>query len=471
MIDAAEIRSKAREFEILESNVQRDYLFGWLLRGFFTVSELKHRLFLKGGNAIRKGYIPDTRFSSDLDFGIPDDISEEALLVEVNKVCEFVRENAGVEFDTSRNFVEEKFSASEAPIPGLRVHEVGIYFKDFFGKRSRLTLRISMDLTRFDRTIHDPELRQLIHPYSDAEDVAWSIRCMKLDEIIATKLKCLLQREHAPDLFDYVFTIKSLGTNINKDEVVQAFLRKTIFRRNPRVAYDILTQTGFDYFRVSWAKGITCAKQVAIGVEEAIKFFIEDIKQAFGPYADSGYRDFAFFGGNLRTPIMKAGRDQTLLRIVYNGAERLVEPYSLKYQEKRSGEEKEFLYVWNVMGGSSEPGIRSLQASGFQSIQNTDEKFEPRYPIEVSKAGETPEDRYLFDINRPTKKPRQQRRSVFGLARQPKRIAGPRYVYQCSYCGKQVSKKSMESSLGPHKAKGGNYPCSGRWGVYITTHY
>jgi predicted nucleotidyltransferase component of viral defense system len=74
MITKAEIEAKSREFEIHTANVERDYVFGWLIFGIFTVSDLKEIIFLKGGNALRKGYFENTRFSADLDFGIPEDI-------------------------------------------------------------------------------------------------------------------------------------------------------------------------------------------------------------------------------------------------------------------------------------------------------------------------------------------------------------------------------------------------------------
>ena len=70
MIDRAEIEAKSREFEIHVANVERDYVFGWVLFGIFSVSGLKDWIFLKGGNALRKGYFANTRFSADLDFGI-----------------------------------------------------------------------------------------------------------------------------------------------------------------------------------------------------------------------------------------------------------------------------------------------------------------------------------------------------------------------------------------------------------------
>ena len=89
VIDRAEIEAKSKEFEIHVANVERDYVFGWLIFGIFTVSSLKDEIFLKGGNALRKGYFANTRFSFDLDFGIPDDIDQNVLLAEINKVLRF----------------------------------------------------------------------------------------------------------------------------------------------------------------------------------------------------------------------------------------------------------------------------------------------------------------------------------------------------------------------------------------------
>jgi predicted nucleotidyltransferase component of viral defense system len=62
MIRRNEIDEKARQFEILPASVERDYVFGWLLFGVFTISALKDRFFLKGGNALRKGYYESTVF-------------------------------------------------------------------------------------------------------------------------------------------------------------------------------------------------------------------------------------------------------------------------------------------------------------------------------------------------------------------------------------------------------------------------
>lgn len=471
MIEKAEIEQKAKEFEIHEANVERDYVFGWILFGIFTASNLKEEIFLKGGNALRKGYFENTRFSSDLDFGIPNDINQDVLLDEINEVCDFIQERAGVSFVKEENGIKEKFSASETPIPGLRVFEVKVCFKDFYGKAEHIKIKISMDITRFDKVVLPIQAVDLIHPYSDATDVVCKIRCMKLEEIIATKLKCLLQRQHAPDLFDYAYSIKLLGGELNKQEVVETFVQKTIFGRNPHVLKDILRETPFDSFKLFWSRSVVCAKQFILGIDEAIEIFVSDLEGLFGIYPDNGFAQFAYFGSNLRLPIMKAGREQTLLKIRYKGEDRMVEPYSLKYLQRKDGAEREYFYVYNRDGGSGIPGVRCFVAENIETIENTEEKFIPQYQIELSKAGEMPENPYLFDPNRPEPAPKRRSNGIRIFKSTSRRASsGPKYIYQCSFCGRKFAKTKHSSSIREHKDKNG-YRCGGRHGYYVDTKY
>ena len=458
MIQKEEIEAKSREFEIHSSNVQRDYVFGWILFGLFEKSDLKETIFLKGGNALRKGYFENTRFSPDIDLGIPGDIDQDSLLNEVNKICDFIQERSEVVFAKDENRIKEKFPASETPIPGLRVYEVRVYFKDFYGNSDHIKIKISMDITRFDKTLLPIQEMKLIHPYSDAHKINCTVRCMKLEEIIATKLKCLMQRQHAPDLFDYVYSVKLLGGNLDREEVVRTFIEKTIFTRNPHVVKDILQKTSFKYFKNSWKKAIVCAKKIIFGVEEAITFFLADLDSLFKVFPDNGFHQFAFFDAKLRVPIMEAGRKQTLLKIRYKGADRIIEPYSLKYLQRKDGVQREYFYVYNRSGGNSPPGVRSLVAENIESIENTEEKFDPQFQIELSKAGETPENPFLFDPNKPKRSPSYRRPHY-----------GPKYVYRCGSCGKKFYRTTQKPTNKTHKSKSG-YICHG-YGIYVSMKY
>ena len=79
MISDKEIEAKAAEFQLRPLEVQKDYVYGWLLNGLFHRPALAAQLVLKGGNALRKGYLPDTRFSKDLDFSARQGIPLQAL--------------------------------------------------------------------------------------------------------------------------------------------------------------------------------------------------------------------------------------------------------------------------------------------------------------------------------------------------------------------------------------------------------
>lgn len=215
-----------------------------------------------------------------------------------------------------------------------------------------------------------------------------------------------------------------------------------------------------------------CAKQFVIGVEDAIAAFITDLEMLFAGYSDNGYAQFAYFNADYRAAIMQAARTQTLLRLRYNGADRVVEPYSLKYMQKRDGSEREYFFAFNKSGGSSPPGMRSFVSDKVEVLENTDEAFTPQYPIELSKSGEVPEDRYLFDPNKPAKAPGAPRvRAVRTQRPRVQRFAGGlKYIFKCGVCGKRFTRNSHDSSMRPHKGKGG-YQCYGTYGIYVGTRY
>jgi hypothetical protein len=99
VISRDELHEAARAFDLHEANVQRDYVFGWLLSGIFRETSIADSLTLKGGNALRKGYLPSTRFSDDLDLSTAASLDAEKVLAELNRVCEYVQSHAGVQFD------------------------------------------------------------------------------------------------------------------------------------------------------------------------------------------------------------------------------------------------------------------------------------------------------------------------------------------------------------------------------------
>jgi predicted nucleotidyltransferase component of viral defense system len=440
MIDRNEIEAKGAELGVHTSNVQRDYVFGWILRGIFSNPSLGRHLVLKGGNALRKAYFPNGRFSADLDFSTAGALSPDQLGTELNRICDSVEADAGVSFNKDRTIAKPKREAdSDLSIIGAK-----LYFRDFYGEESPLLISIRLDVTEWQRLHLPVQNRNLLHDYSDASACSAIVRCVKLEEMLASKMKCLLQRRHIADLFDLVYaTIIHPEIEINRREVIDSFLAKTIFSSGPGAAKELLLQLPMAVLKGLWEKYIVCPIKSTFDCERAevsLKQLIESIFQGFST-GDWGGR---FFPSRLRNPILDAGRAQTILDITYNGLRRMVEPYTLTYKRRKDGVAREYLGVWDRTGGSSPPGFKWMVADQVGSIANTTEVFEPRYEIELSKAGES------FGST--------------GFSTKVKSFSSTHlHSVACPVCGKRFRRAAPETSIRPHRSPLG-YECSCRRG-------
>ncbi len=184
MINRAEIESMAERMGVHPSHVQRDYVHSWLLSAFYSQSKLASQLVLKGGNCLPKAYFTNGRYSQDLDFSTSTGISHDELGRELNAICATLKERTGINFDLKRTRVQPKRVADA----DKTISEARLYFEDFYGEKSEIVLGVRLDLTQFDRLYLPVQERKLVHPYSDAEACAATIRCVKLEELLATKM-------------------------------------------------------------------------------------------------------------------------------------------------------------------------------------------------------------------------------------------------------------------------------------------
>jgi predicted nucleotidyltransferase component of viral defense system len=467
MIERSEIDAKAEEFDINLSDVQRDYMFSWVLDGIYGHSDLRDQLVLKGGNCFRKAYFKDTRFSRDLDFAAKTKLDEEQVGRSLLQVQSFIEDQTGVVFNRDDYWVGKKKRIG----PNVDVMEARLYFRDFYGRQGKMIIGIRLDITQDDRIILPVQRRQIIHPYSDREQLTSPIQCLKVEELLAAKLKCLLQRRYSPDFFDCAaWLLFNDQLEINKLEIARAFFQMTIFQRSPEAARDLLINLPFAAIRGLWDKFIVCPKNCRIIFDEAIESFKASLYELFGD-APAGRGAKAFFPAELRNPIMEAANNFTLLDLKYDGVVRQVEPYALSYKCRKDGVEREYFYAYDLTGGrSSEPGIKTFVADKVLSIKNTDTQFEPRFEVELKKAGELPKRTYF---GRPFSGRRVGSRGT-RLVRKPRRsrvsrstsIYGVTYTIKCPVCGKRFNRKNYDTKLNKHKDHYGNY-CYAKTGLIV----
>lgn len=460
MIDKQEIDAKADELGVHVANVQRDYVFGWLLAGLAQAENcLRPSLILKGGNCFRKAYFEHARFSNDLDFSTQTELDPDTLVAGLSQACSFAGEKSGVEFLVDQSRVSERSLADDE----AKIYEARVYFKSFYGEED-VRIRVDLDVKEFDRLFLPIQSRRLIHAYSDTEQCQADIRCVKLEELLASKLKALLQRQHSPDLYDFVHAVffqKAL--NISRREVLATFLKQTIYEPEPLIARNLLLELPFQTIRGLWSEYLVCPKLSIFSFENAETWFKTVIGEIFAlaeprvAYAGVPSRaGLTYFPSQSRSNIMESARLHRLLRFMYDGLERVIEPYALVSKRRKDGVAREYLYGWDLRGGrSGEVGIKSYIADKVHSVAILDQTFEPRFPIELTKSTG-----YFA-------RPFSSSAGTFASHRAPRKSSfGIEYTVECPYCNKGFKRSSYDTKLNEHKDRYGNR-CYGRIGYIV----
>ena len=462
MIDKPEIDAKAEELGVHAANVQRDYVFGWLLSSVFRADNpLRPLLILKGGNCFRKAYFEHARFSHDLDFSTQAEIDVGLLVQGLKQACAVAGESSGVEFLIDESRVSEKRLADAES----RIYEARVYFKSFYGEEDA-RIRVDLDVKEYDQIFLPIQTRRLIHSYSDAAICQGDIRCLKLEEMLASKLKALLQRRHSPDLYDFVHAVffqKSL--NVSRREVLSTFLKQTIYEPEPMIARNLLLELPFQAIKGFWNEYLVCPKLSLFNFDDAESWFKSVVGEIFSlveprfAYAGiAGRSGLSYFPSTARAEIMEAAGLHRLLRFVYDGLQRTVEPYALVFKRRRDGVAREYFYAWDLTGGrSGEVGIKSYIADKVQSVSLAEGTFEPRFPIELAKSGGYFGKTDFSGANVGT----------FPSRRAPARSGfSVEYTVECPYCNKRFKRSKYDTKLNEHKDRYGNR-CYGRVGYMV----
>jgi predicted nucleotidyltransferase component of viral defense system len=465
MIDPVEIDDRAEAMGVHVANVERDYVFGWLLKAFYENDFLAPRLIFKGGNAMRKAFYPNTRFSTDLDFSLESALDLDRAQVEINHACEAAQAMCGVQFDTAKNTLKPDRVLDE----NRRSYKGSVYFQDFYGNTASIIIAVRVDITEFDRICLPTVMRPLIHAYSDAPDCRVQLRCMALEELLANKLKCLIQRRHSFDLYDLVYAaFFERSIEVDRRAVLNTFLKKTIFQASPASAKDILLGIPMPFFKAAWAKYVAplAARFEFERAEEGFRAAVESIFEGVFP---RGWSSTPFYPARLRNLIMEAGSSRRLLALTYDGRERQVEPYALTFKRRKDGHAEEYFYVWDRTGGqTSGPGQKTLLHEKVRDMRILNEQFEPRFPIELAKAGQPAEKEHFGDGIVRARAPAPRRVSTRPQP-QPRKApvwGGMSYTVQCPYCLKKFKRSTLSTALNPHKDSNG-YPCTGRHGYLV----
>lgn len=223
MITLAEIKRIAYEHGVGVETIEKDYCLGWFLKGLSGHPFLKAGLVFKGGTALKKMFFPDYRFSEDLDFTAREDLSKEDLQEALDAICREVTRQSGIRFETAA--LEPTREA-----PGETAWEARI---GFTGPRlqDRSPRRFKVDITAYEKIHLKPLLKKVHHPYSDTFSAR--IYVYALEEIVAEKLRTILQRGYPRDLYDAWYLLASGRSSLPMDiaKVKTTFTEKCEYKK------------------------------------------------------------------------------------------------------------------------------------------------------------------------------------------------------------------------------------------------
>jgi len=184
MIPTDEIMAAAKALKVPTSTIECDYAQGWLLANLPTVE-----LALKGGTGVRKAYIPDYRFSDDLDFTVLRAVDIDKIRATLLAAVQSARDASLIPFETALDLRENKNG-----------YVTEIYFGMLLSGRSRIKIKVDISKQTTEGHLLPLVQRPLIHPYSDRCEATLS--AYSLEEMAAEKVRSLFQRTRARDLFD-----------------------------------------------------------------------------------------------------------------------------------------------------------------------------------------------------------------------------------------------------------------------------
>lgn len=482
MIDRQEIMDFSREFGLTANIIEKDYVLGWTLAGISNHPELGSSWVFKGGTCLKKCYFETYRFSEDLDFTIlqPDHQEEQFLINAFKEIADWVYDAAGTEIP--HDLI--RFDVYTNPRGKISV-QGRIGYRGPLRPRSDPP-RIKLDLTDDEVLVLEPVNREVHHPYSDRPEDGIRVRCYCFEEVFAEKIRALTERLRPRDLYDVIHLYRHDSAKHDRAIILDTLEKKCAFKGISVPTMENLEskperaelETEWENMLGHQVPVLPPFEQFWQELPEIFEWLYRAVEKAAPAVIPVGRQvvDTAWHPPAMATawrtsipiePIRFAAANHLCIQLNYidangNWKRPIIEPYSLR----RTREDNLLLYA--VKHETRED--RSYRIDRIKSAEVTKIPFTPKYAIELTPTGPIsapPKTAVYSDVR--TSRPRKIR-SVVRRLRSVTSSYGPKYIFECSFCGKRFTHKTNDPKLNKHKDKYGNL-CPGRRGLYIDTKF
>lgn len=199
MIKPGEIQLKARKAGVRDQQIEKDYILSWIIQGVAQHEYLSGVIAFKGDSVLKKVYFKDYRFSEDLDFTLLDnELANEQVFEWFTEVFEYIIEEANIPLE---------IIDSESPEEENKEGGINFYIS-YIGPLGGLgaNKKVKVDISRNEKLEFEPVLHNVIPAYADQKE--HQLLCYPLEEILVEKMRSVMQRMQARDLYDIWYLLE-----------------------------------------------------------------------------------------------------------------------------------------------------------------------------------------------------------------------------------------------------------------------
>jgi len=197
MLSRAELQRLANRQKIALGILEKDYVLTEVLKALSRVSMLNEDFVFKGGTALRKVYFSNWRYSEDLDFTVKRDMSKEELRQALDTWYHQVEGESQIRLNTRQLYKTDGYARIRSQFLGPLSYPGMIY----------------MDLSFDEPLCLEPEYRRVLtDPFADEQR---KVLVYPLEELLAEKIRSLLERGKSRDYYDVWRLLKEHTSQLN----------------------------------------------------------------------------------------------------------------------------------------------------------------------------------------------------------------------------------------------------------------
>ena len=266
MLSRAELQRLANRERVALGTLEKDYVLTEVLKALSQLQVLRESFVFKGGTALRKVYFPRWRYSEDLDFTVKFDIPKEELGQNLGGLYHQVEQATQIRLTTRMLHKANGYARIRTQFLGPLAHPAMIY----------------MDLSFDEPLCLEPQFRKVLTaPFPDEER---SVQVYPLEELMAEKMRSLVERGKSRDYYDVWRLLKEQRSQMNL-ELLGTVLEKKLRHKGLRLRTiaDFLPENPAGIKRY-WEKDLSQQVATLLPLEDVLNELKQMLDSYVAPY-------------------------------------------------------------------------------------------------------------------------------------------------------------------------------------------